>query len=247
MSVQIDLDDITVAYRRHPALHHVGGRFEGGSLTAVIGPNGAGKSTLLKSVMGLVPVDSGRIVQSPNAPRIAYMPQQSEIDRSFPISVLDCVLLGHWQAEGLLRRLTAAHLTEAEAALHAVGLDGFSQRSIGTLSAGQFQRMLFARLLLQDAALILLDEPFNAIDARTTAELMRVIRGWHGEGRTIIAVLHDYELVREHFPQTLLLARHLIAWGDTATALTSDHLRLAGAMAEAWDEAAAPCAPRLAA
>jgi len=245
MSVQIVLDDITVAYRRHPALHHVGGRFEKGSLTAVIGPNGAGKSTLLKAIIGLLAVESGRILQSPEAPRIAYMPQQSEIDRGFPISVLDCVLLGHWQEQGLLRGLTPAQISQAEAALHAVGLDGFSQRSIGTLSAGQCQRMLFARLLLQDATLILLDEPFNAIDARTTAELMRLIRNWHTEGRTIIAVLHDYELVREHFPQTLLLARHLIAWGDTATVLTSDHLRQAGAMAEAWDEAAAPCVPRL--
>ena len=247
MSVQIVLDDLTVAYRRHPALHHVSGRFDRGSLTAVIGPNGAGKSTLLKAIMGLLAVESGRIVQSSEAPRIAYMPQQSEIDRGFPISVLDCVLLGHWQEQGLLQRLTPAHISQAEAALNAVGLDGFSQRSIGTLSAGQFQRMLFARLFLQDASLILLDEPFNAIDARTTAELMRLIRNWHAEGRTIIAVLHDHELVREHFPQTLLLARRLIAWGDTATALTSDHLRQAGAMAEAWDEAAAPCLPRLAA
>jgi zinc/manganese transport system ATP-binding protein len=245
MSVQIVLDDLTVAYRRHPALHHVSGRFEGGSLTAVIGPNGAGKTTLLKAIMGLLALESGRIEQTPEAPRIAYMPQQSEIDRGFPISVRDCVLLGYWQEHGLLRRLTPEHIAQAEAALNAVGLEGFSQRSIGTLSAGQFQRMLFARLYLQDAALILLDEPFNAIDARTTAELIRLIRHWHAEGRTIITVVHDYELVREYFPQTLLLARHPIAWGDTATTLTRDHLWQAGAMAEAWDEAAAPCVTRL--
>ena len=127
-------------------------------------------------------------------------------------------------------------------ALHAVGLHGFDRRLIGELSAGQFQRALFARLLLQDAPVILLDEPFNAIDARTTADLLALVHRWHGQARTIVAVLHDMEQVREHFSHTLLLARRCVAWGPTAQVLDARHLLEARKMAEAWDEAAPECA-----
>ncbi len=122
-----------------------------------------------------------------------------------------------------------------------MGLEGFEGRSVGSLSSGQFQRVLFARLLLQDAAVILLDEPFTAIDARTTADLLELVRAWHGQGRTVIAVLHDLQQIREHFPQTLLMARELIAWGDTAQALTVDNLRKARQMGEFWSADAELC------
>lgn len=237
----VKLDDLTVAFRRHPALHHISGQFAKGSLTAVTGPNGAGKSTLLKSILGLLPLTSGSFKVAPELRHIAYLPQQSEIDRSFPILVRDCILLGYWQRAGQFGAISAALIAQAESALSAVGLDGFSQRAIGSLSAGQFQRVLFARILLQDADLILLDEPFNAIDSKTTAELLRIVASWHQEGRTVIAVLHDHAQVRSYFPQTLLLARNVIAWGDTATVMTDDYLRQAKVMAEAWDENAPLC------
>lgn len=237
----VTLDDLTVAFRRHPALHHISGQFAKGSLTAITGPNGAGKSTLLKSILGLLPLTSGSVKVAPELRRIAYLPQQSEIDRSFPILVRDCVLLGYWQRMGQFGMISAALMTQAESALSAVGLEGFSQRAIGSLSAGQFQRVLFARILLQDADLILLDEPFNAIDCKTTTELLRIVASWHQEGRTVIAVLHDHAQVRSYFPQTLLLARNVIAWGDTATVMTDDYLRRAKVMAEAWDENAPLC------
>lgn len=237
----VTLDDLTVAFRRHPALHHISGQFAKGSLTAITGPNGAGKSTLLKSILGLLPLTSGSVKVAPELRRIAYLPQQSEIDRSFPILVRDCVLLGYWQRMGQFGMISATLMTQAESALSAVGLEGFSQRAIGSLSAGQFQRVLFARILLQDADLILLDEPFNAIDCKTTTELLRIVASWHQEGRTVIAVLHDHAQVRSYFPQTLLLARNVIAWGDTATVMTDDYLRRAKVMAEAWDENAPLC------
>jgi zinc/manganese transport system ATP-binding protein len=237
----VRLEDVTVAYRRHPALHHISGHFARGSLTAVIGPNGGGKSTLLKSILALLPLDSGSITVTPPEMRIAYLPQQIEIERSFPLVVRDCVLLGYWQRVGQFGAISRALIERAEHALEEVGLAGFSQRPIGSLSAGQFQRVLFARMLLQDADLILLDEPFSAIDARTTAELLRVIASWHREDRTVIAVLHDYSQVRSTFPQCLVLARNVVAWGDTATVLTDEHLRQAKAMAEAWDETAPFC------
>lgn len=123
----------------------------------------------------------------------------------------------------------------------AVGLAGFERRPISTLSGGQMQRALFARLLLQDAGLILLDEPFNAIDARTQADLLDVIRRWHDEERTVVAVLHDMDVVRRVFPETLLIARRPIAWGGTDKVLSPENLLVARRMVEAHDERAAVC------
>jgi zinc/manganese transport system ATP-binding protein len=241
MSAAISLENLTVSYRRHPALHHVNGAFAHGSLTAVVGPNGAGKSTLLKSMLGLVRCNGGQVHTHVDAKRIAYLPQQAEIDRSFPISVLDCVLLGYWQAKGNWGGINAGMAQRARQALAAVGLDGFAARPVSSLSVGQFQRVLFARILLQDAEVILLDEPFNAIDTRTTGDLLRIIAAWHAERRTVIAVLHDYDQVRRAFPQTLLLARNVVAWGDTAEVLCEENLLRARAMAEAVDEYAPVC------
>ncbi len=238
----VRLVDLTVTHQRHPAVHHLNGELALGSLTAVIGPNGAGKSSLLDALAGRMPINAGRIEIAPElAGRIAYLPQQSHIDRSFPIGVLDLVALGHWPRRGAFGALDTAQVAKAREALAAVGLGGFEARRIGELSVGQFQRVLFARLLLQDARLILLDEPFNGVDARTCADLLRVVHGWHREGRTVVAVLHDMELVREHFPQALLLAREVVAWGATPEVLRPATLARARRMAEGWDETAPVC------
>ena len=140
---------------------------------------------------------------------------------------------------GIDAELTRRALT----ALEAVGLSGFAERPIGTLSAGQFQRALFARVMLQDAPVILLDEPFAAIDAQTTRDLLDLVRRWHGESRTIVAVLHDVEQVRENFPDAVLVARECVGWGPTAEVLTPENLLRARRMSEAWDDAASVCLP----
>ena len=238
----IRLDDVTAGYNRHPAVHHLTGRFEAGSLSAVVGPNGAGKSTLLKTIMGLIVPDTGRIGLGALRPeQIAYLPQQAELDRSFPISVADVVLLGAWRRAGAFGLVSRRDREAGELALASVGLEGFGRRGIGSLSVGQLQRVLFARIILQDSPLILLDEPFAGIDAPTVADLMAIIRRWHGEGRTVVAVLHDLEMVRACFPYTLLLARSAIAWGETRTVLRQDNLLRAWGMPQGWDELAAPC------
>jgi zinc/manganese transport system ATP-binding protein len=243
MSAAIDLHDLTVTYERRPAVHHVSGRFAAGSLTAIVGPNGAGKSTLIKAIAGTLKPAVGRVDRGSLATRhIGYLPQAAEIDRSFPLSVADTVMMGAWRSLGAFRGATRKHAEHAKEALLAVGLEGFEQRSISSLSSGQFQRVLFARLLLQDASVILLDEPFTAIDARTTRDLLNLISTWHGQGRTVIAVLHDIDQVRQHFPSTLLLARETIAWGNTADILHPDNLRRAKNMAEHWSADAQPCA-----
>ena len=237
----VSLRNLTVSYRQHPALHHISGSFAPGSLTAVVGPNGSGKSTLLKSIVGLLPIEGGTLAVLPPRERIAYLPQIADIDRSFPIDVRDCVLLGCWGAAGAWGAVNRSMLGRVDAALQAVGLEGFERRSIGSLSSGQLQRVMFARMLVQDAELILLDEPFNAVDARTTAALLALVRQWHGQRRTVVAVLHDDSLVRAYFPSTLLLARELVGWGATGKVLTEPNLRRARAMAEAWDESAELC------
>lgn len=239
----IGLRDLTIAYDGHPAVHHLTGGFAPGSLTAIVGPNGAGKSTLLKAIVGALRPVAGTVeLNGLSRSDLAYLPQQAEIDRAFPITVADTVVMGAWTRIGVALGVDRATAIRAGEALSAVGLEGFGRRPVGSLSAGQFQRVLFARMLLQDARVVLLDEPFTAIDARTTRDLLDLVVRWHRrEGRTVIAVLHDFDQVRAHFPQALLLARELIAWGDTDRVLTPENLLSARGMAESWDENAPPC------
>lgn len=241
----IRFEDVTIAYDRHPAVHHLSGSFTPGSLTAIAGPNGAGKSTLLKALMGDLPLAQGRIDRGGLTARdFGYLPQAAEIDRHFPLNVADTVMLGAWRETGAFGGASAATAKKAARALFSVGLEGFERRAIGSLSSGQFQRVLFARLLLQDARVIVLDEPFTAIDARTTRDLLEIVRRWHADGRTVIAVLHDFDQVRAHFSRTLLMAREVIAWDDTVTAMSPSNLMRARAMAEKWDEDAEVCTPQ---
>jgi zinc/manganese transport system ATP-binding protein len=172
---------------------------------------------------------------------MAWLPQQHQIDRSFPLSAFELVASGLWWQTGAWRAFSSSQRDQVKHALQAVGLAGFEHRALNELSAGQFQRLLFARVLLQDAPLILLDEPFNAIDARTTTDLLALVARWRGEQRTVLAVLHDLDQVRAHFPNTLLLARRAIAWGPTQEALSPAHLLAARRMAESWDEKAPLC------
>jgi len=234
--------DLTLGYNSHPAIHHLSGTIRRGSLTAVVGANGSGKSTLMKGIVGVLKPMAGAVVRAPGV-RTAYLPQQSELDRTFPARVVDLVSLGLWPKRGLLGRYTREDRESVSKALMAVGLGGFETRPVETLSGGQLQRTLFARVLLQDADLILLDEPFNAVDAKTVGDLIQLIKRWHGEERTIMVVVHDLDLVRENFPETLLLARQPVAWGETRETLRPENLLRARRFHEAWEENAPWCEP----
>lgn len=237
----LHFDDLTLGYSGHPAVHHLNSDIACGTLTAIVGANGSGKSTLMKGIAGILRPISGRCTV--RCERLAYLPQQSELDRSFPARVIDLVSFGFWQRRGLLGRITAQDRADLTKCLEAVGLTGFEDRPLDSLSGGQMQRALFARTMLQDADLILLDEPFNAVDMRTVDDLVVLVKRWVAEGRTVLCVLHDHDLVREHFPQALLLGRELVALGPTGDVLKPANLQRARQFQEAWDEGAEWCVP----
>ncbi len=214
----VTLREVTVRYGRRMALEAVSGKFDSGSLTAVVGANGAGKSTLLGAIAGTVQLDGGTI-DRPRRERLAYLPQLAAIDRDYPVTVTELITLGGWREFGAFRSPRSAMGARAAAASDTVGLTGRMGRRIAELSVGELQRALFARLILQDAAVIVLDEPFAAVDAQTISVLLDQVSRWHHDGRTVIAALHDFELVRARFPSTMVLARRCIAWGVTEAVL----------------------------
>ena len=242
IAAPIRLINLTLGYDRRPAVHHLDGAIPPGAGLAVCGPNGAGKSTLLKALAGLLTPLGGRIDRGGLTPRdVAYLPQVVDIDRAFPINVLDFVAMGALRRAGLFGRIGAKERACVQEAIEAVSLTGFEDRPLDTLSGGQMQRVLFARLIVQDQTVILLDEPFGAIDEATTDDLLRLIAQWRADGRTVVAVLHELDIARRAFPQALLLARETICWGDTRDALCAANLARARNMAEAYDRDAREC------
>jgi zinc/manganese transport system ATP-binding protein len=215
---RILLRDVTVRYGRRIALEAVSGEFASGSLTAVVGANGAGKSTLLGTIAGVVHL-AGGMVERDSRQRLAYLPQLAAIDLDYPLTVSELITLGGWREFGAFRSPGTALRARVAEVAETAGLAGRLARPIGEISVGELQRALFARLILQDAAVILLDEPFAAVDAQTVSVLLDQITRWHREGRTVIAVLHDLDLVQARFPSTLVLAGRCVAWGATEVAL----------------------------
>ena len=231
----ITLENVIVTYRRLPAVHHVSGTFEPGSLTAIAGPNGAGKTTLLKTIAGLLAPSEGRVTRGTLKPTdIAYLPQLPEIDRSFPISVAETVMLGAWKRAGAFGEMGAAEQHRVDDALACVNLKGYARAPIAALSAGQWQRVLFARAIVQEASVLLLDEPFAGLDEDTQSHLIALVHEWHEAKRTVVAVLHETDFIRKHFPETLLLARELVAWGPTSDVLSTENLARARTTIAKW-------------
>lgn len=226
----VAVEDLTVAYGEKPVLWDIDLAVPPGVLMAVVGPNGAGKSTLLKAILELVQPVAGRVFVM-GQPRtrqrcpIAYVPQRGSVDWDFPASVRDVVVMGTYGRLGWLRRPGRSEWAETDAAIEQVGLTGLGQRQIGQLSGGQQQRVFLARALVQNAAVYLMDEPFQGVDAVTEKAIVEVLRGLRATGRTVVVVHHDLATVPEYFDHVALLNVKLIASGPTNTIFTNENLR----------------------
>lgn len=223
----IYLDNLTLTYFRHPAVHHLNCIIEKGSWTAIVGPNGGGKSTLLKALAGLREINEGAIHWiGVNRKNIGYLGHPEYLNRALPLSVFDLVSQGLWPKKKLWFWLTRQETKKVDEALHQVGIFAIRDKAINELSPGQFQRALFARLIVQSPEVILMDEPFTALDAPTIETLIKVCQRWHKEKRTLIMVVHDLHLVKEHIPQTLLISKNLLGFGPTQNVLVEKKLNL---------------------
>jgi manganese/iron transport system ATP-binding protein len=224
------LRDVAVAYDRVRVLEGIGGEVAPGSSVALIGPNGAGKSTLLRAVLGLVPVVAGTITVLGRRPAdarsdVAYVPQADTLDAEFPVSVEQVVVMGRYRRIGWLRRPGRADRDAARDALERVGLADRAGDRFGTLSGGQRQRVLLARAIAQEARLLLLDEPFNGVDAASRDLLLDALGGLRATGAAVVMSTHDLALAHLSCDEVCLLNHHQYGFGPTEATLTPERLR----------------------
>jgi manganese/zinc/iron transport system ATP- binding protein len=228
----LEIRRLTVSYSSRPALWDVDAVIPAGSLAAIVGPNGSGKSTLLKAAVGLVELDAGHVLVEGRPARearghVAYVPQRDEVDWDFPITVREVVEMGRYRSAGWIRRLSSEDRRHVEAALDKVRMTSLADRQIGELSGGQRQRAFIARALAQDAQVMMLDEPFAGVDARTEAKLLDLLADIRSAGRTVIVVHHGIGTVRGRFDWAVLLNVRAIACGPVSESLTPEALRRA--------------------
>ena len=224
----IRIENLSVSYKETLALKDISLVLQGPTITGIIGPNGAGKSTLLKGMLGIIPhqgqafLDDKEVKKSLH--RIAYVEQKINIDYNFPIKVKECVSLGLFPSIPLFRSLNAKHWKKVQEALEIVDLADYAERQISQLSGGQFQRVLIARCLVQEADYILLDEPFVGIDSVSEEIIMNTLRDLKKAGKTVLIVHHDLSKVPHYFDQVLLVNREVIAFGPTKETFTQANL-----------------------
>lgn len=227
----IRIENLSVSYKETLALKGISLVLQGPTITGIIGPNGAGKSTLLKSMLGIIPHEGHAFIDDKemkkSLKKVAYVEQKIHIDYNFPIKVKECVSLGLYPSIPLFHTLKAKHWEKVAEALEIVGLSDYAERQISQLSGGQFQRVLIARCLVQDADYILLDEPFVGIDSVSEEIIMNTLRDLKKSGKTVLIVHHDLGKVPHYFDQVLLLNKELIAFGPTKETFTQANLKQA--------------------
>ncbi len=227
----LKINDLTVAYSNVPVFRNLSVEFAPGRITGIIGPNGAGKSTLIKGALGLVR-HSGQttldgVMVNRVRQKIAYVEQRAALDLTFPISVFEVVLTGTYGKLGLFKSPGRKEKEAARNALQQVNLTEFEQRQIGELSGGQLQRVFVARAIVQQADVVILDEPFVGIDMKSEEEIMNVLRGWRDAGKSIIVVHHDLNKVAAYFDDLLIMNHGVIAHGPVATVYTQQNMQQA--------------------
>jgi ABC-type Mn2+/Zn2+ transport system ATPase subunit len=194
---------------------------EPGRIAAVLGPNGGGKTTLFRALLGELPVRRGAVEL---AGRPAYVPQTDRTRLDFPVSAFDVVLMGAYGRTPFWRQLARAERAAGREALARVGLADGARTRFGAMSGGQRQRVLIARALLQDAPVLLLDEPLSGVDATSAARIEEVFGALRAEGRTLLVATHDVEQARA-WDSVLCLNRRQVAFGAPGTVLTPDVLQ----------------------
>ena len=227
----INTKNLNVFYNENKVLKVIQLEVIPGRITGIIGPNGAGKSTLIKAILNIVP-HSGEIlingeVSKKQLKKIAYVEQKSDIDHTFPIKVKECVSLGTYTGLKLFQKLGAKEWSRVSEALQKVNLLDYENRQIGELSGGQFQRVLLARCLVQEADYIFLDEPFVGIDSISEKIIMDILQDLKHQGKTILIVHHDLSKVKEYFDDIIILNRELIAYGPINESFSQKNLKKA--------------------
>lgn len=225
----IEMKNLSVSYQGQLALEPTSLTIKGPTITGIIGPNGAGKSTLIKGMLGIVESEGqtflDRKPMKQELSKIAYVEQKIHIDYNFPIKVKECVSLGLYPKIKLFQRLKTSDWEKVARALKIVGLEDFAERQISQLSGGQFQRVLIARCLVQEAKYIFLDEPFVGIDSVSEEIIMETLRQLRKAGKTILIVHHDLSKVVAYFDQVLLLNKGVIAFGSTESTFTKENMQ----------------------
>ena len=227
-SPSLEVSNLCVRYNGRVALEDVSFGLEEGAQVAVVGPNGAGKSTLFKAIAGIIPSASGEVNIAGAGPGghicIAYMPQRSQVDWDFPVSVADVVMMGRIGKLGLLRFPTPRDWELVQQSLEVVGLDHLASRQIGELSGGQQQRMFIARALAQEAELMLMDEPFTGLDLTSQDGIFQILDQLRQHGVTLLLAMHDLKMAAERFDQVMLLNRRLLGFGEPRQIFTPERL-----------------------
>ncbi|MFP4138857.1 MAG: metal ABC transporter ATP-binding protein [Halomonas sp.] len=216
---RLQLKDLTLARAGRTVLEHLEGRFQDGAITALVGANGAGKSTLISAIMGMLRPVAGRVACQVPKERRAWLPQQLALDLTFPMSVEELIMTGTWPSHGALKGYCAAHYRRGREIMARLGISHLAHRPLGELSGGQRQRALIGRTLMQEAELLLLDEPFANVDVETVEVLMEVLREMAREGATLIVVLHDLEQLSRLADDVLMLVAGHGRWASPESLL----------------------------
>jgi manganese/zinc/iron transport system ATP- binding protein len=226
----LSVENLTVAYDKVPVLYNITVQIRQRSLVGIVGPNGGGKTTFIKTILGMIAPIAGtiKIFGIPIARAqhsIAYVPQRSSVDWDFPINVLDVVLMGCYNRLGWFKRPPRIEVDRALRALAQVNLEQYAYHHIGQLSGGQQQRVFLARAFMQDAAIYLLDEPFNAVDITTERIIISLLKELCSQGKTVVVVHHNLSTVSHYFDWLLLLNRTCIAFGPSSEINTHEYMK----------------------
>lgn len=231
----IRFDHATFGFPGVVALQDISLSIEAGEFVGVIGPNGSGKTTLCRAVLGLLAPIDGHLhifdcacdkLRCHHRAKIGYLPQKGVVDRNFPVTVLETVMMGRYGALGLCRRPGRKDREIAMDALTHVGMDGHQDTALGQLSGGQQQRVFIARALAQQPKVLLLDEPTTGLDITTQHSVLELVQHLHDELKlTVLLITHDINMIRTRVDRLVLLKTRLYAAGPPADVLKPDILR----------------------